>query len=167
MRRVLLASAAIPGAFPPSMIEVTVDGKTYQEMHVDGGAYVQTFLYPASLTAQRRQRLAARRRVVAIEAYVIRNGRLDPEWALTERQTLGIAGRAIATMISASGINDVIRIYNTTSRDGVEFNLAYIGRDFDKTLPEPFDPGYMRALFDYGYQKAVGGYDWAKKPPLP
>lgn len=167
VRKILLASAAIPGAFPPSMIDVTVDGKPYQEMHVDGGAYAQTFLYPASLTEQRRKRLAAHERVIAVKAYVIRNGRLDPEWAATERQTLGVAGRAIATMISASGINDVIRIYNTTRNDDVEFNLAYIGRDFDMKLPQPFDQAYMRALFDYGYQKGVRGYDWAKKPPLP
>jgi len=167
IRKVLLASAAIPGAFPPTMFEVAVDGATHQEMHVDGGAFAQTFLYPASLTAQRRQRLAARRRVVAVEAYVIRNGRLDPEWAATERQTLGITGRAISTMISASGINDVVRIYSTTLRDDVAFNLAYIGRDFDRKLPEPFDQAYMRALFDYGYQKAIRGYDWAKRPPLP
>jgi len=25
---------------------------------------------------------------------------------------------------------------------------------------------YMRALFDYGYQKALRGYDWAKRPPV-
>jgi hypothetical protein len=167
IRKVLLASAAIPGAFPPTMIEVTVDGKPFEEMHVDGGAYAQTFLYPATLTAQRRKRLAAHQRVTNVEAYIIRNGRLDPEWAVTERRTLGIAGRAISTMISASGINDVIRIYNTTQDDHIGFNLAYIGRDFDKTLPQPFDPGYMQALFDYGYQKAVHGYDWAKSPPLP
>jgi predicted acylesterase/phospholipase RssA len=167
VRKVLLASAAIPGAFPPSMIDVTVDGKPYQELHVDGGAYAQTFLYPASLTEQRRQRLARHERVIPVKAYVIRNGRLDPEWAATERQTLGIAGRAISTMISASGINDVLRIYNTALRDDIEFNLAYIGRDFDMKLPQPFDQAYMRALFDYGYQKAIHGYDWAKRPPLP
>lgn len=166
IREVLLASAAIPGAFPPTMISVTVDGKSFEEMHVDGGAYAQTFLYPASLTVDRRQRIAAHKRVIPIEAYVIRNGRLDPEWAITERRTLGIAGRAISTMISASGINDVVRIYNTTQDDDIGFNLAYIGRDFDKTLPQPFDPGYMQALFDYGYQKAIHGYDWAKRPPL-
>jgi predicted acylesterase/phospholipase RssA len=167
VRKVLLASAAIPGAFPPSMIDVAVDGKPYQELHVDGGAYAQTFLYPASLTEQRRQRLARHQRVIPIKAYVIRNGRLDPEWASTERQTLGIAGRAISTMISASGINDVIRLYNTAQRDDIEFNLAYIGRDFDMKLPQPFDQAYMRTLFDYGYQKAIHGYDWVKKPPLP
>jgi len=48
---------------------------------------------------------------VPATAYVIRNGRLDPEWAITERRTMGIAARAISTMIAASGINDVIRMY--------------------------------------------------------
>jgi hypothetical protein len=58
------------------------------------------------------------------ESYVIRNGRLDPDWAATERSTMGIATRAISTMIAASGINDVIRTYNATHRDGIDFNLA-------------------------------------------
>jgi hypothetical protein len=46
MRRILLASAAIPGAFPPVMFDVTVDGEPHQEMHVDGGTFAQAFLYP-------------------------------------------------------------------------------------------------------------------------
>jgi Patatin-like phospholipase len=44
----MVASAAIPGAFPPTMVEVEVDGRRYQEMHVDGGASAQVFVYPAS-----------------------------------------------------------------------------------------------------------------------
>jgi hypothetical protein len=167
VRKVLLASAAIPGAFPPSMIDVTLNGKPYQEMHVDGGAFAQTFLYPAALTVGRRQRLAAHQRVLEVDAYIIRNGRLDPEWGSIDRQTFDIAGRAIATMIAASGINDVIRIFNTTRNDNVDYYLAYIGRDFNKTLPQPFDQAYMKALFDYGYQKALPGYDWSRRPPLP
>jgi predicted acylesterase/phospholipase RssA len=166
IRRILLASAAIPGAFPPTLFDVTVDGVAYQEMHVDGGAFAQAFLYPASVTRQRRARIAGGQAVVPARAYVIRNGRLDPEWAATERSTLGIASRAISTMIAASGINDVIRMYNSTQRDNIDFNLAYIGRDFTMKLPEPFDQGYMRALFDYGYQRARHGFDWAKRPPL-
>jgi predicted acylesterase/phospholipase RssA len=166
IRRILLASAAIPGAFPPTMFDVTLDGIAYQEMHVDGGAFAQAFLYPAAVTRQRRVRMAGGQFVVPAIAYVIRNGRLDPEWATTERSTMGIAARAIATMITASGINDVVRIYNTTHRDGIGYNLAYIGSDFTQKLPEPFDQGYMRALFDYGYQRARRGYDWAKSPPF-
>jgi predicted acylesterase/phospholipase RssA len=165
IRRILLGSAAIPGAFPPTMFDVTLDGVAYQELHVDGGAFAQVFLYPAGLTRQRRVRMAAGQLVVPATAYVIRNGRLDAEWATTERRTLGIASRAISTMIAASGFNDMIRIYSRTQRDGIAFNLAYIGSDFSQKLLEPFDPGYMRALFDYGYQRARRGYDWAKTPP--
>jgi predicted acylesterase/phospholipase RssA len=166
IRRILLASAAIPGAFPPSMIEVTMDGKTYQEMHVDGGAVAQTFLYPSALTRNRAQRRRTGQPVVEARAYVIRNGRLDPEYAAVERRTLGIAGRAIDTMIAISGYNDVIRIYAITQRDGIDYNLAFIGQDFNRVLPAPFDSAYMRALYDYGYQRAMRGYDWAKKPPI-
>ena len=166
VRRILLASAAIPAAFPPTMFDVTLDGVAYQEMHVDGGAFAQAFLYPSGLTKQRRARMASGHAVVPAIAYVIRNGRLDAEWASTDRRTLGIAARAISTMITASGLNDVVRIYNLTHRDGIPFNLAYIGPDFTEKLPEPFDPGYMRALFEYGYQRARRGYDWAQTPPV-
>jgi hypothetical protein len=65
-----------------------------------------------------------------------------------------------------NGYNDVIRIYNATQRDGVRFNLAFIGRDFDMELPAPFDQGFMRALFQYGYERGRRGYDWARRPPL-
>jgi predicted acylesterase/phospholipase RssA len=166
IRRILLASAAIPGAFPPTLFDVTVDGVAYQELHVDGGAFAQAFLYPAGVTRQRRARAAAGKSVTPARAFVIRNGRLDAEWASTQRTTMGIAARAISTMIAASGINDVIRMYNATQRDGIDFNLAYIGSDFTQKLPAPFDQGYMRALFDYGYQRARRGYEWAKQPPM-
>jgi predicted acylesterase/phospholipase RssA len=48
IRRILLASTAIPGAVPPTMFDVTLDGASYQEMHVDGGGFAQAFLYPAA-----------------------------------------------------------------------------------------------------------------------
>jgi predicted acylesterase/phospholipase RssA len=57
VRRVLLASASIPGAFAPVMLDVMVDGEAKQEMHVDGGAFAQAFLYPASVGTARRDRL--------------------------------------------------------------------------------------------------------------
>jgi hypothetical protein len=77
--------------------------------------------------------------------------RLDPNWASVDRRFLTITGRAIATMIHYSGYNDVLRIYGTAKRDGVDYNLAYIQPDFPNTKHEEFDPGYLKALFDYGY----------------
>jgi len=68
IRRILLASAAIPGAFPPTMFDVTLDGVAYQEMHVDGVAFAQAFLYPARVTRQRRARMAGGQLVVPATA---------------------------------------------------------------------------------------------------
>ncbi len=37
IRRIRLASSSAPGAFPPILIKVEIDGKQYDEVHVDGG----------------------------------------------------------------------------------------------------------------------------------
>lgn len=152
-RKILRASAAIPGAFPPVMIDVEVNGEHRQEMHVDGGAITQTFLYPAGIKRERT-------------AYIIRNGRLDPDWVNTDRKFLSISGRAIATMIHYSGINDIVRIYFTCQRDGMNYRLAYIQKDFPNEPHEQLDPKYMNALFNYAYQKARNGYPWLSARPL-
>lgn len=166
IRRVLLASAAIPGAFPPVMFDVTVDGRPHQEMHVDGGIFVQAFLYPPSVTRARRQAMAAGRRVPPARAWVIRNGRLDAEWAAMDRRAISIAGRAVSTMTASSGFNDVVRMYFVSRQDEVDFNLAFIGPDFTETFSEPFEQRYMRALHAYGLEQGRRGYDWTKVPPF-
>ena len=141
VHQILRASAAIPGAFQPVLIDVELDGRKYQELHVDGGAIAQLFLYPPALELGRIGIKRERR------AYIIRNARLDPDWATSERRTISIAGRAINTMLASSGRNDVLRVYFITQRDRVDYNLAYIGHDFDG--PEKkgeFDQAYMLAL---------------------
>jgi hypothetical protein len=168
IRRILLASTAAPVTFPPTMFDVTVNGQPYQEMHVDGGAMAQFFLYPPAHAAGMSPREERQRggQIGRVTAYIIRNGRLDPEWAAVERRTLSIAGRAISTLITVSGYYDVVKMYASTQRDKIGFNLAYIGSDFTKESPKPFDQEYMRALFDYGYQRAKRGYDWAHELPI-
>jgi len=65
-----------------------------------------------------------------------------------------------------SGYNDALRIYATSKRDGVDYNLAFIGPDFTVERKVPFDQAYMRALFEYGYQRGRAGYPWRKTPPI-
>ncbi len=166
IRKVLLASAAIPGAFPPVMIDVTVDGEPHQEMHVDGGAFAQAFLYPPALGELRRARRQRGERVREVNAWIIRNARLDPDWAVVQRRTFGVASRAISTMIYVSGFNDVLRLYMRSQADGLDFNLAFIGSDFDMQPPAPFDQTFMRALFDYGLAQGRRGGGWVKRPPI-
>lgn len=162
-QRILLASSAIPGVFPPTLMDVEVSGKPYQEMHVDGGATAQVFLYPPSLEVKKlslEEKISRERRL-----YIIRNARLDPDWAQVERRTMSIAGRAITSLIQTQGIGDLYQIYLVAQRDGIDYNLAFIPKSFNAPHKEDFDTEYMRQLFDLGYKLAVEGYPWAKVPP--
>jgi hypothetical protein len=111
---IMIASASIPGGFPPTMIDVEVDGKRYQEMHVDGGTMAQVFVYPASMRIDELGKAAGITRERRL--YVIRNARLDPDWAHVERSTMSIAGRAVASLIHTQGIGDLYRIYHRPAR---------------------------------------------------
>lgn len=166
---VLLASASIPAIFPPVMIDITFDGQKYQEMHVDGGTVAQAFLYPPSFSLRRAAQakprsvnLPANRKRVA---YIIRNGRFVRSDVNVKLQTIAIAKEALATMTTSSGVNDTYRMFLTARRDGVDFNLASIGDDFDVPYRGPFDKGYMQSLFYYGYQQGRTGYRWQTTPP--
>ncbi len=163
VRRIMIASAAIPGAFPPVFFDVEADGNEYQEMHVDGGATTQVFLYPPSLHL--RETAAAAGVTRERRAYVIRNARLDPDWAEVDRRTMTIAARAIESLIYTQGIGDMYRIYTNAQRDGLDFNLAYIPASFKAVSKEAFDPEYMTQLFQVGYDLAVQGYPWDTTPP--
>src|SRR3546814_17555756 len=83
-------------------------------MHVDGGASAQVFLYPPQLDIARSG--VKRDRVL----YVIRNARLDPEWAQVERQVMSIASRAISSLIQTQGVGDLYQIRSEERRVGKE-----------------------------------------------
>lgn len=163
-RRILLASASIPGAFPPVLVNIDHEGRTFQEMHVDGGASVQVFFYPPSMQLRDMDRAGSgqRRRVI----HVVRNGRIDLEGATVARGVMSITGRSASTLLHFSGINDINRIYLTALRDGLGFRVAYIGTDFRAPRSGPFDPEFMKALFEYGRAAGLSGAAWATAPPL-
>jgi predicted acylesterase/phospholipase RssA len=162
-RSILLASAAIPGAFPPTMIRVEVDGQPYDEMHVDGGASTQVFLYPPSMPSVARSIGADMSRKGT--AYVIRNSWLQSTYDPSDRRTIDIAARAVSSLIQTQGFGDLYRIYLTAQRDGFDFNLAVIGPEFTTRPVEQFDTAFMNALYDYGYELGKNGYPWQKVPP--
>ena len=163
VRKIMLASAAIPGAFPPVMFDVEAQGKRYEEMHVDGGATTQVFVYWGAVNVKKlsAERGADRER----EIYALVNARLDPEWGEVERRTLPITFMAIDTLIQYQTIGDLYRIYTHTQRDGTHLNVAYISDDFRAPHTADFDPVFMRKLYDFGFEKAAAGYTWMNEPP--
>lgn len=157
-RKILMASAAVPGMFPPVMIDVVVDGKHYQEMHVDGAATSQVFLYPAMFSLKKTPRTRT--------LYVIRNGRLDPEYSEVERRTLPITKKAIFSLIHNQGIGDLHRIYHFTQENELTFKLAFIPREFSEPRIRDFDTAYMKKLFQTGHDAALNGHGWHEEPPV-
>jgi hypothetical protein len=163
IRKIMLASASIPGAFPPVMFDVEANGQRFEEMHVDGSTTAQVFVYwsGVQLAKMAEEHGATRER----EIYVLCNARLDPDWGEVDRRALPITFQAINTLLEYHVIGDLYRIYDVTRRDGTDFNLGYIRETFKVPHKTQFDTAYMRQLYDYGFQQASAGYDWAKRPP--
>jgi predicted acylesterase/phospholipase RssA len=166
-RQVMVASASIPVAFPPVYITVEADGKKYDEMHVDGGAVSQVFLWGGGFSATvANTRLGTESMHRSGRLFVIRNSMVSPAWEQVTPKLFPIAGRAVSTLIMANGINDLIRLQSIAARDNLDFNLAYIPPKAVSPLTEPFDTKYMNNLFDFGYDRSKGGYPWLKTAPI-
>lgn len=162
-RKILLASSALPGIFPPVRIQVKVGQQSYDELHVDGGLTRQVFIAPPAMSLNTSGQMP--RATIKPRLYVIRNGRIDPEWQPVNENLLSITQRSILTLIKNQGIGDLYRIYSETKRDGIDFNLASIPPDVSETGNKPFDHTYMASLFERGYSLARQHYTWSKVPP--
>lgn len=135
IRQVLLASASIPGVFPPVYIEVeTPDGRKYDEMHVDGGVSSQMFFYPAQVN-----------------------------WK-DVMDVLDVKGTPTIYLIRTQGIGDFYRIATLADRDGLDFEITWIPEGTNESLgvtpTEEFDPKYMKALFEFSQQLTLKGETW-------
>lgn len=161
IRDVLLASASIPGAFPPILFEVEADGKRYSEMHVDGGVTRQLFALPLSIaeaTSQDGVANGLKRGTI----YVVRNTKLAPSYEPTAPGLVPIASRSVSTLIKSAGAADIVVVQNTASRAGFGLWTSAVPESFDADENELFDPVYMRALYKVGYQLALEGEPWVK-----
>jgi len=162
---IIIASASIPGIFPPVMIDVvTSDGREYDEMHVDGGISAQVFAYPVWLRLRDTEFLEAKGEG-APTIWVIRNAPLVFRHEQVGRTLFKITGRSISGLIRSNGIGDLYRIWITSLRDGFDFQLAWIPFDFDVEPSEAFDPVHMTALFERGRSDMLNGEAWHDYPP--
>jgi predicted acylesterase/phospholipase RssA len=162
-RRVLLASASFPGIFPPVHIQVQAGGHRYEEMHVDGGTTREVFFTVADFSFREFDRAIGRK--VQRKLWIIRNGKIEPEYKATQDTTFVIAQRSLETLAKSRGVGDLVRMYTRARADNIEYNLASIPMDFDAPHPKPFERAYMQSLYDVGLALGRGGYPWAKAPP--
>jgi predicted acylesterase/phospholipase RssA len=159
-RTVLLASSAIPGGFPPVLIDVAADGKRFQEMHVDGGVGGQFFVGPAAVMAA-----TADYRLPATALYVVINSGLQPDFQVVDRATSSILTKTVGAAVKVDTRLMIDRAYLAAKRLGIEFNVASIPADFNVKSRGPFDPGYMSALFQAGYDMGKSATPFSNVPP--
>ena len=163
VHNIMLASSAVPEIFPPVIIDVAVGNNNYTELHVDGGVTRQAFLYPPQFVEDELVDSIGDK--IIRRLYVIRNGRSRAIYEPVKTSLYSIALKSLSMTIENKAVGDLYRIYETTSRDGIEYNLAIIPKSFNLKPKEAFDPEYTKALFDLGYNLAKQGYHWEKAPP--
>lgn len=160
-RDVIVASAAIPGLFPPVNIKVKVDGKVYDEMHVDGGVTRQIYVTPVNLPFQAFDVLYPKppnRRL-----YLVHNGKMSAQFGAVEPNTFQIAGESISALMLYQHKGDNYRIYRMAKDAGADFNSIAVPADFNHASKEKFDLEYQRALYEEGIRLGKAK-EWRKKP---
>lgn len=164
-RQVMLASASVPVAFPPVYIPVTVNGKKYDEMHVDGGVTAGVFLYGFILDinkARKRLNIGGERNA---KLYIIRHNQFDVEYEQVKPEILSIAKRAIRNLTNAQGFGDLYRLYTISQRDEIDFNYVSIPAGVNLEGDEIFDSDIAIPLYQLGYKMGYSGKSWSKEPP--
>ena len=111
-RNVLLASASIPGLFPPVMIEVVGNGRRFQEMHVDGGASTNLFVAPQDLLIDDGVQAV----LPATRLCLVVNDTLRPDFAMTELTTPAVLGRAMSAAVRALTVLEVAQLFRLCVR---------------------------------------------------
>jgi hypothetical protein len=166
-RQAVLASASIPAVFPPVLIDVTFDGKKYDELHVDGGVFAQSFFIGNALDLKKTVRDAHPDwdKDAVQRLYVIRNGRIDAQTRVTKRALGSIAGNSITTMLKVSGLNDLYRLYVGQLTGELEFYYVAFPIGYVPVSPEEFNKEEMNKEYELGYKYGSEGVPWQRLPP--
>lgn len=164
-RKVMLASASIPVAFPPVMFEVEYEGKQYDELHVDGAVGANMF-YSANVFNTVLARELAGVKNASESVYIIHNGQLGAVAHPTSRSIAGIAERTFDSVTKAAAVGDIHRIFATSLRQNYDFGWITIPLTIDLSEAEQlFDPILMRKLYDLGYEISQPSVPWRTLPP--
>jgi predicted acylesterase/phospholipase RssA len=165
-RTVMVASASVPAVFPPTLIDAEAGGRSFQEMHVDGGISANVFTLPRSFLWSEAARGAPLGRG---RMYIVINTMPLPDFQPTEDRTTAVVGRTIGMSLNQQIRLDLSATYDAAQRSGFSFSLTYIRPEDVASLPGSgplgFETERMRRLYEIGYQRGSSGAFWQTKPP--
>lgn len=156
-RSVLLASASIPGVFPPEMIPVAANGHVYEEMHVDGSVTANLLVLPEALLTSP----TAGRSNATVNLYAIVNGKIAPDFEVSKRDIVHIFSRAYETALKVNTRTSLVATSEYAKQHGWSLYWTAISPDTPTSSPIAFDTGEMRNLFRTGCQQASKPSRWS------
>ena len=164
-RMVVLASASIPGFFPPVRIPVTINGEKYVERHVDGGVTSSIFVRPPWLTpADRRD--PAKSGLYGSNVYVMIAGKLYADEEEVKPRSLSVLGSSVSTLLYSQAQDALFKLYFASALTGMNFKVAAVPEDVScKIDSTDFNPEAMTRLFEEGRARAKGKDLWRTTPP--
>lgn len=155
-RQVMRASAALPGLFPPVVLQYKTGGKAYQETHIDGGVHMQFLAVPSFAFTTENQKLHGG------HIYLLVNNTLNPAPVTVSKSALGIAQQALTTMGRANTLSAVNATQLFAHENAIGLSVTSInpnaGIVYDPS--ERFASDYMTALFNHGSERAKSGALW-------
>lgn len=154
-RNVLIASASIPGAFPPVLIPSDNAGLAFEEMHVDGGVTTPFLAVPETLWSFREPSGTLR----AARFYVVINGRTSPSFDITRDTPQGVLGRSVDVLLRASLVTTLAGNRAFAERNDLFFRYAALPDDSEAS-PLDFSVASMSAVYEVGRQGAITGAAW-------
>ncbi len=162
-RKVLLASASMPGLLPPVPINVEIDGKHYTELHVDGGISASLFLQPKMLGLDPA---GPPPNTLGGNVYVIIAGKLYPDSFPVQRRLFQVSEGSISGLLQAQFEGDLLRVYLLTLYAGAQFSLAAVPQDLGAGANSmALDADLMHRLFDEGRRFGRAQGPWRTVPP--
>jgi hypothetical protein len=171
---ILMAATAIPVLFPPVKLEyLTSSGKSYEGLHVDGGAREILFFRQFMLNLRNSAKMQIQRykkqiaRLDQAQLTVIVNGKIGVNYDCINDHWIPIGARSLSTLMDETAVNGVFRAYTISCAEGIAFRMIRIPDDVDVESDEyVFDPDTMLMLYNKGYEMAQSDpIPWETKPP--
>lgn len=156
-RQVLIASASIPGFFPPMLIPVEAAGRRYDELFVDGSTSA-SILFAPEIVSVLPNRLTP---LHGAHVYLVINGQLQERPITTSTRTIPILERSLGTALSSDARARIELAYSFAKRHGMQLRVTEIPVAYPLGgLVRGLDPSRMRRLFHYGERCASDGLIW-------
>jgi predicted acylesterase/phospholipase RssA len=156
-RTILLASASVPGMFPPVAIRYRAEDGMREEIHVDGAVTMPFFIAPAPEDLP-----ASSDDMQPVIVRIVIDGRLRDFPYAAHANALSIFNRSVSAGLSRMTQATLEWTLNASRQRRISVEYAAVPNSYDLHGTFDFSPSEQRALFRYASNCAEVGRFWIR-----